>query len=372
MRSRFSIHDNFSLLVAFAIVIGLLSSYYELSQLLLSRVVQPDFLDYLIAISHVLFFSLLAGILIYSNTRPLPVAENRRHFVQAILVVAFFCLIAWLGFDGIIKRSNKRHELAYAAHFDKKIGNVWENWEQEKRSYYFHDSATDWMEKAILLFVNIFVISRIYNMSRRREELELHLKKLENVSLQSQISALHNQINPHLFFNALNALYALISEENTQNSLQYVSNLSTVFRYILQSGKKDLVSLQEEFDFLDTYRAMLNVKYGERLAFEIQIDEHDLRRKLPVLSLLPLIENVTKHNVVSKAHPMVIWITVENLHLVIANKKKPPIDEVSSDGTGLDNLKNRFYLLTGNTIEVEETPNDFIVRLPLSPFQHST
>lgn len=367
MKIRLTIHNNKFLLVLISIAIGCFSSYYELLQLFVSEVIKPDAIDYTIAISHVLFFSILSGILIYICTRRLKRAENILHFIYSLVVVAVFSLIAWQVIDPLVHKSNKEHAHIYEEHFKKHRRNVWDNWEREKRMRYFHDSGEDWIEKAISLFVAIYIISRIYNMARREEEMEHKFEKLKNESLQSQISALNNQINPHFFFNAMNALHSLIAEDKKDKSLEYLSNLSNVFRYILQSEKKDMVVLKEEFAFLETYRFMLTVKYEQRLQFDIRVDKkYDLYR-IPVLSLLPIIENVIKHNEISNRYPMVVHIFMdEEQYLVIQNEKREKLDKIESAGIGLKNLNNRFKLLTQKEIQIKNTADTFSVCLPLS------
>lgn len=365
MKIQLSIHNNIAVLALIAIIVGCFSSYYELSQLFVSTVIDPGTLDYTIAISHLLFFTLLSGILIYINIQHIKRAENIRHFLYSSLVVFVFGVIAWQVVDPLTRQSNKRHAEVYEEYFSKQDRNVWQNWESEKRSHYFHDSGIDWIEKSVFLFLGIYVISRIYNMAHREEEMKMRYEKLKSESLQSQVSALNHQINPHFFFNALNALYSLIVEENKNKSLEYVANLSNVFRYILQSGKKETVSLSEEFAFLETYRFMLSVKYEQRLRFNILVDKHYETYRLPVLSLLPVIENVTKHNEISSKYPMVIDLFMENHFLVIRNEKRDKLDAVDSAGIGLENLNNRFKLLTGEEVKIANTAEAFSLYLPL-------
>ena len=122
----------------------------------------------------------------------------------------------------------------------------------KKLFYLFHEPEEAWYNNLFTLFVGIYTFSRIYILAARKEEVERNYEKLKNESLQSQIDALYNQINPHFFFNALNSLHALIVEGQNQKSLAYLSNLSNVFRYILQSEKKELVALKDELSFLET------------------------------------------------------------------------------------------------------------------------
>lgn len=98
-----------------------------------------------------------------------------------------------------------------------------------------------------LLCTFIGYISVLYDSQREKEQ-EIERLRFEN--LQSRCDALANQINPHFFFNSLNGISSLIRRENNDNTLLYVTRLSDIFRYILQSDKKGIVSLGEELVFL--------------------------------------------------------------------------------------------------------------------------
>lgn len=111
---------------------------------------------------------------------------------------------------------------------------------------------------------------------------------------------------------------------------------------------------------------MLSVKYEEKLTFDIQINPAYMSCQLPVLSLLPLIENVIKHNEISARNPMRLSIySTHEPSLVILNRKQPKLDEVEKVGIGLKNLDNRFALLVKKRIRIEDTDEFFRVSLPL-------
>lgn len=121
----------------------------------------------------------------------------------------------------------------------------------------------DWHSGLLLFqFFVIFIfctlighVSHLYSEQRRKEQ-EIEQLKIEN--LQSRYDALTNQINPHFFFNSLNGLTSLIRKKNEKNTLEYVNKLSDVFRYILQSDKKVLVTLEEELEFVQVFRFFPN------------------------------------------------------------------------------------------------------------------
>lgn len=209
----------------------------------------------------------------------------------------------------------------------------------------------------------IAYISMLYT-HQREKDLEIEQLRVEN--LQSRCDALTNQINPHFFFNSLNGLSSLIRKKNDEKTLTYVNKLSDVFRYILQSDKKGLVTLEEELEFVYAFRYMMEVRFANKLEFRIEANSEMLSYKLPVLSILPLIDNVVVHNMIDSEHKMVVDIRLnEQKELVISNPVYPKLSPPETNGTGLKNLCNRFSLLMNNQIRIENTGGMFIVYLPL-------
>lgn len=203
----------------------------------------------------------------------------------------------------------------------------------------------------------------LYTEKRKKEQ---EIEELTVKNLQSRYDALTNQINPHFFFNSLNGLTSLIRKKDDEMTLNYVNKLSDVFRYILQSDKKGLITLAEELAFVEAFRYMMEVRFANKLKYTIDIDQNLLGLRLPVLSILPLLDNVVVHNTIDSDHKMNVQIQI-NAHneLVISNPVYPKLTLPVTSGTGLDNLESRFLLLMGKPIKVEESGNFFTVYLPL-------
>jgi LytS/YehU family sensor histidine kinase len=208
----------------------------------------------------------------------------------------------------------------------------------------------------------------VFTMYNEQKNRELEIEQLKTENLQSRYNALSSQINPHFFFNSLNSITALVREEKKTQTLEYIRKLSGVFRYILQSDRKGLVCLKEELDFLEAMRYMFEVRYANKLTFSINIpDEKQELLVIPVLSLLPVVENVIKHNVIDSDNTMEISIVLnEKDELIISNPVHEKIDIYNCNGTGLANLAERFTLLTTNRITIEKDNNVFKVTLPLN------
>lgn len=220
------------------------------------------------------------------------------------------------------------------------------------------------------LFVWFTVILSVWLMRllSSKQQMQLAYEQLKTEKLQSSYNALMGQINPHFFFNSLNGLNALIREGEQEKTLRYLDELSHVFRYILQSNKKELVSLAEELQFVKAYTYLLGVRYEGKLFFSVQADPAYLLWYLPILSILPLIENAVKHNVISKQYPLQIDVyTTPEHQLVVSNKIRPKADESTGSGIGLKNLWGRYQMLTGKDIYISKRKEYFKVSLPLLP-----
>jgi LytS/YehU family sensor histidine kinase len=158
----------------------------------------------------------------------------------------------------------------------------------------------------------------------------------------------------------------VIRKKDEENALEYVDKLSDVFRYILQSDKKGLVTLGEELEFVRGFLYMMEVRFANKLIFNIDVADEMRGLRLPVLSLLPLIDNVVVHNTIDSDHHMEVNISLnQQMELSVSNPIYPKISPEDTNGTGLRNLENRFLLLMNNHIRIVNNGLRFTVFLPL-------
>jgi hypothetical protein len=135
--------------------------------------------------------------------------------------------------------------------------------------------------------------------------------------------------------------------------------------YIIQNGQSTLMTLDEELKFIEAYSYLFEIRYADKLFFDIDVDDKYRSWTLPALSLQPLIGNAVKHNTITRSKPFHISIRTEQGWLVVANPKVPKIEPEPSTGIGLENLRNRWHLITGRDIEIIDTDKEFVVRMPL-------
>lgn len=202
-----------------------------------------------------------------------------------------------------------------------------------------------------------------YFMNELRKSVE-EKELLKRESLTAQIDALRTQINPHFLFNNLNTLSALIPED-PDRAVQFVQQLSKVYRHILEVKDAPSILLKDELNVLKAYAFLLQTRFGENLQIIVDIDEKKLTQKIAPLSLQLLLENAIKHNVVSADHPLTIRIFSENGKLVVSNNLQRKKHVAESMGLGLDNIRKRTKLLTDKLVEVIAGPDQFVVAVPL-------
>jgi two-component system, LytTR family, sensor kinase len=165
--------------------------------------------------------------------------------------------------------------------------------------------------------------------------LQLRLEQAQAATLQAQLSTLTSQLNPHLLFNALNTIAALIPSD-PQRAEQTVVHLAELYRGVLRATQRDEHELGVELAICKAYLEIEQARFGERLrvAFELEPGLDPNLFRVPVLILQPLIENAVKHGLASRSQGGRVNVRAERraeeLRLV-----------VTDDGVGLGNSSHR-------------------------------
>lgn len=195
----------------------------------------------------------------------------------------------------------------------------------------------------------------------KRDEAEV----LRATTEQAQIQLLKNQINPHFLFNNLNVLSAMVIKDNPEAN-HFIEEFSKVYRYIMNNQDKELVSLETEMQFVEPYLFLLKKRFTEGLTVTIDIEERYKQLQVVPAAVQMLVENAIKHNVVSSTKRLLISIQGnENGVLVVSNNLQPRKNVEDSRRIGLENIKQRYLVISGRNVEVYQTSESFQVHLPL-------
>jgi LytS/YehU family sensor histidine kinase len=224
-------------------------------------------------------------------------------------------------------------------------------------------SAFAFMIKVAMIFLSLSLLitySITFFINWKKSVVMQEQMKREHLALQYE--TLKSQVNPHFLFNSLNAVTSLISTDPAK-AIVFVKKLSEVFRYILEQKDNEIITLETELQFLDSYIFLQKIRFGENLT--VNIDVSDRSSNIIPLSLQMLIENAIKHNVISKEYPLTISISTKNTsYLAVTNnlQKKPALD---SNNLGLANIKSRYEFFTSIPVIVTESEKEFSVEIPL-------
>lgn len=218
-----------------------------------------------------------------------------------------------------------------------------------------------------LAIVSVFHLVYFYNKYQKNKIKE---QKVIAGTASAKFDALKNQLDPHFLFNSLNVLTSLI-EENPENAQKFTTSLSKVYRYVLEQKNKDLIPVDEELNFARTYMTLLKMRFEDSIIFEIPDQASNPESKVVPLSLQLLLENAVKHNMVTSTKPLHIKIYEQDGMLVVENNLQTKQIVKKSSGVGLENIKQRYKLLTHRTVSIDEHTNRFTVAIPMLTKQTS-
>ena len=234
-----------------------------------------------------------------------------------------------------------------------------------------HETYTNWrpiLYTTLIIIVTANLVTNTYeNFFLNQEQLNT-LSRVEQLSLakaQAELIALKNQIDPHFIFNSLNTLSFLISTD-PPNAKLYNDTLAKVYHYILRNKEKDLVLLREEIEFISNYFYLLKIRFDNSINMVIEINDVDAEEFLILpISLQTLVENAIKHNEFTDKKPLAIFVSVTTNYVLVKNQVNLKSYPVPTSRIGLNNLDNRYKLITGRSILVDNVSAFFTVKLPI-------
>ncbi len=190
-------------------------------------------------------------------------------------------------------------------------------------------------------------------------------EQAKQILIQARLDALRNQAQPHFLFNTLNTLRDIIDQNSKEDAKQFVDKLADVYRFILESGNANLISLQDEVKFAKAYIHIQSERFGDNLNVFWNIPTNALHTMIVPMSLQLLLENAIKHNVISKTKPLEVRVEVNENQLIVTNKVQPKSTKIPSTKVGLKNIEKRYALITDRPLAIQNEENQFIVSLPL-------
>jgi sensor histidine kinase YesM len=199
---------------------------------------------------------------------------------------------------------------------------------------------------------------------KHTNKIEQEKAEMQKELLLSKYESLKNQVNPHFLFNSFSVLSSLIEVDRAMAG-KFLSQLSRLYRYILDNKDHQMVDLAKELDFLKSYIFLLKTRHESAIDVSIRISDDHLKCSIPTLSLQMLIENAVKHNNFSKEEPLFIEIRAEGDYLVVKNRINRKNASIHSTKIGLENIRKRYSFESSKDVVVENDESFFTVKLPI-------
>lgn len=196
-----------------------------------------------------------------------------------------------------------------------------------------------------------FGIKYYETLQREREE----VLKASALAQEAQVKMLRYQLNPHFLFNTLNAISTLILDGQGKVANQAIGRLSDFLRHTLDQDPMKKVTLRHEIEALNLYLGIEQLRFGDRLRLEYEIDEAALPGLVPSLILQPLVENSLKYAIAPREEGGRLRIIAQlegpNLKLAVADDGPGlPVGVNLGEGRGVGfrNTRERLAALYGD------------------------
>ncbi len=235
-------------------------------------------------------------------------------------------------------------------------------WKQQITSDIFLSQIFFMMKVAFsFIFVSSLLTNAIFFFMNWKEA-AVQQEKLKREQLALQYETLKSQVNPHFLFNNLNSLTSLINT-NPEKAIDFVKKLSEVYRYILDQKDHELVALETELKFLESYVFLQKIRFESNL--DVQIDVNAKNLKIIPLSVQMLVENAIKHNEISDKKPLQIRVFApDDQYLIIENRLQKKAGSEGS-GSGIQNISDRYAFFTNQKVLISFNSEQFRVSIPL-------
>jgi sensor histidine kinase YesM len=220
-----------------------------------------------------------------------------------------------------------------------------------------------------LLALTVSSGSKLIEQWFSAEEIKDEISKQQ---LQTELSLLKSQVNPHFLFNTLNGIYSLAMTDN-EKTADAVMKLSRIMRYTLEESQNDFVALDQEIEFINSYINLQEIRLTNNVQISMNVSGNTDTVQVAPLMFIPFIENAFKYGISAhRASRIEIKIKAVKgeIHFSCVNDviSHSRIMLEKSTGTGISNVQRRLHLLYEGryTLNILETENNYKVTLNLN------
>jgi len=233
-----------------------------------------------------------------------------------------------------------------------------------KISQLFDQSLLKWLQVGYMPVSLFLAWGGIYISTKWYLTLQAKQSVLDRALLdkkQAQLEILRYQLNPHFLFNVLNSIDVSVLNNDKNTAHNMLKHLSSFLRNTLQEGENDRVTLEKEFDVIQNFISIEQLRFGDALELQINLEDSCRNALIPPMLLQPLVENAIKYGWSQKMKGHVnIFALKQNKMLKIVIRNNKVIEEVKTGtGTGLKNTQQRLKLIYGDDGSIVTHDHDY-------------
>lgn len=224
------------------------------------------------------------------------------------------------------------------------------------------ESAVRWQLAVVVgpglapfLVLGVWLYAMVAGVSYATEATE-RAARAEAEAARSQLEALRAQLHPHFVFNALHTVVQLIPDE-PERAAQAAEEVAHLLRATIEEDR-DLVTLEDEWSFVERYVSLERLRFGDRLRVEADVGGEAARAVLPSFALQTLVENAIRHGAAPLEEPTTVAIRASLdgriLTLTVADTGAGASQARLEDGpgSGLTRLRARLRALYGDAAQL--------------------
>ncbi|MDO9254663.1 MAG: histidine kinase [Bacteroidales bacterium] len=206
----------------------------------------------------------------------------------------------------------------------------------------------EWLWATLKITVIISIYAMLIRFSIDWFESQKYKDELIKERQASEIALLRSQVNPHFLFNTLNNIYSLVYNKSDE-APEAVMKLSSIMRYMLYDSNTDVVAVNKEVEYLNSFIELQQLRITQKGFVEINVIGSMENRTIAPMLLIPFVENAFKHGEKNHIPGIIINLNLESEKLIFTvenyTKANSHIPNEESGGFGLENIKRRLGLL---------------------------
>ncbi len=213
-------------------------------------------------------------------------------------------------------------------------------------------------------FAVSFAVDYFFRHRQRSEEavqLQLETARLQSDLARAELAALRGQLHPHFLFNSFNALATLVRQKRNDQAVEIIAQLSELLRLAIDRTGLHEIPLHQELDFIRRYLQIEQLRYGEKLRTQFEVEAGAQNALVPNIVLQPLVENAIKHAISLRTNPGLVRIRArqngERLAISVeddgSENPPPPRDPRKRAGIGLANSRAQLDRLYAGNYHLE-------------------